>query len=645
VGSSQAVTQVTYGGHPEQRNDLTSEPGEQKSTVAKSNSPAEGGRRARLAAERLAHQTDSRDSEVLDSRRARRPGRAPVEHPHDLPRSGRPIAAPQNRREQVQRSGRLNSLPEGKEFAAPLIDPTTGSFTAVDGRKVPVPGSVTVNRTDVPAGRTLFSPNPQSNAQSNPYSNPQSNPYSNPQSNPYSNPHSNPAGAPTPTPASQPHPSGPDTTELTIVRGRRAAAPQSSRRRFELAIGRSLTSRKAWAGGVVVALVALVPVVSMLHQKNTVTVREADLTGSGTNLKALQQEPDPTQVTVQPDAAEVSAYARERANAAAEAAAKKAARTAVIAKPKTRSTAVEPPRASGGQINNLSGLPWRSGVYMPGDKPSNAVAFGNWRGAAVDVVVTWPARQSWEDVINPHWMFNAWKGTPYTKVFGVAPIPEGVDASISGCASGSYNSKWTEFGQNIQAAGLADESIIRLGWEFNGEWYKWSANNPDQWAECWRQIVGTVKKEAPKLRFDWNVNRGPGTSVTDAAEAYPGDAYVDIVGIDSYDSYPGVTSEANWQKQYSGPYGLKHWADFAKAHGKKVSVPEWGVYPGTAHADNNGGDNAFYITKMRGFFAEQGSRLAYEAYFNEDDSYYGGSIFSPVQNPSASSKYKALFSN
>ncbi len=47
---------------------------------------------------------------------------------------------------------------------------------------------------------------------------------------------------------------------------------------------------------------------------------------------------------------------------------------------------------------------------------------------------------------------------------------------------------------------------------------------------------------APEMKFDWTVNRGVSAGLADATQAYPGDDYVDIVGIDSYDSYPGAKS-------------------------------------------------------------------------------------------------------
>jgi hypothetical protein len=292
----------------------------------------------------------------------------------------------------------------------------------------------------------------------------------------------------------------------------------------------------------------------------------------------------------------------------------------------------------------LSGLPWASGVYMPGSSPTHVAGFASWRGRPLDVVVDWPARATWNDIVDPSWLYKAWAGTPYTKVFGVAPLPEGdTSATLARCATGEYDAKWRQFGTNIRNAGLSHTTIIRLGWEFNGDWYKWSAKNPAEFAACWRHIVTSAEAVAPALRWDWTVNRGKGQSVADARLAYPGDAYVDIVGVDSYDGWPGATTDATWQQHLSGAYGLQFWLDFARAHGKKLSVPEWGVYPGTAWAGNNGGDNAFYVDKMVGFFRTNAAHLAYESYFDDAGSYYAGAIHDPVQNPRASAKYLALY--
>jgi hypothetical protein len=225
-------------------------------------------------------------------------------------------------------------------------------------------------------------------------------------------------------------------------------------------------------------------------------------------------------------------------------------------------------------------------------------------------------------------------------VFGVAPIPEGDNSTLAGCAAGEYNQHWTQFATTIKNAGLAGRSIIRLGWEFNGNWYKWQATDPATFTACWQHIVAAAEAVAPELRWDWSVNRGPSQALPDPTAAYPGDAYVDYVGVDSYDAWPSVTSDAAWQQQYAGAYGLKYWSDFATAHGKQLSVPEWGLYPGSGQEEGHtGGDNVFYITKMEEFFRSLGPRLAYESYFNENAAYYAGALYAPTQNAAAAAQY------
>jgi hypothetical protein len=42
---------------------------------------------------------------------------------------------------------------------------------------------------------------------------------------------------------------------------------------------------------------------------------------------------------------------------------------------------------------------------------------------------------------------------------------------------------------------------------------------------------------------------------------------------------------------------------------------------------------------MQEFFRSLGPQLAYEAYFNESDPYYAGSLQGPQQNPLAAAQY------
>jgi hypothetical protein len=199
-----------------------------------------------------------------------------------------------------------------------------------------------------------------------------------------------------------------------------------------------------------------------------------------------------------------------------------------------------------------SGLPWASGATTLVAGPAAVAAFGAWRGRPLDVVDAWSGRSSWSDIVSPSWLYEIWTGSPYTMAFGVAMLPEDVSGvSLQAGADGTYNAYWRQFGSAIASYGLGD-SIVRLGWEFNGTWYVWQATQPTVWAEYWRQIVTSVRSTAPGLRWNWNVNRGVTSGLADPTEAYPGDAYVDMIGVDSYDWWPPATTASGWQSQLNG---------------------------------------------------------------------------------------------
>ncbi|MBT0767946.1 hypothetical protein KIH74_03365 [Kineosporia sp. J2-2] len=434
------------------------------------------------------------------------------------------------------------------------------------------------------------------------------------------------------------------------IRGKRPKTGRRSGGRSP--IGRAVSNKRAWLGAVAITLVLAVPGYLYLDRTRG-TTEEAALTSDSNEMPAqtATRSASPTSeelVEAQKRLGKATATAKKLATTKSKKATKSSSSSSSTTKDSTPSSSTSTGGTTQIGLANLSdsasGLGWASGLYMPGSSASNAAAFGKWRGAGIDVVVDWPARSSWDDLIDPDWLYDSWEGTSYTKSFGFPPFPENSGGSLSQCAAGSYNSKWKQIAQNIKDAGLDDTTVIRLGWEFNGDWYEWAAGDADNFAECWRQVVSAAESVAPALTWDWNVNRGVSAGLADPTKAYPGDKYVDIVGIDSYDMWPGATSEANWDEQLNGKQGLKYWVNFAKSHGKKVSVPEWGVYPGTAQAGHNGGDNAYYIGKMKSFFESLGSQLAYEAYFNEDASYYAGSIFGNVQNPEAAAKYKSIYS-
>lgn len=207
----------------------------------------------------------------------------------------------------------------------------------------------------------------------------------------------------------------------------------------------------------------------------------------------------------------------------------------------------------------------------------------------------------------------------------------GEKVSLEAGAKGEYNAHFKALAENLVHYGLGD-SVLRLGWEFNGGWYTWRASdNPTAWAAYWQQIVMEMRKVkgAEKLQFCWNPAMG--WQQFPAAKAYPGDDYVDIIGLDVYDeswakeTYP-LPADANpeevaprrtktWNEViYGGSMGLKEWRDFAKAHGKLFAVPEWGV---SKRQDNHGGlDDAAFVERMHQFVTDPANNVYFHCYFD-----------------------------
>ncbi|MGA2527537.1 MAG: glycosyl hydrolase [Acidimicrobiales bacterium] len=206
------------------------------------------------------------------------------------------------------------------------------------------------------------------------------------------------------------------------------------------------------------------------------------------------------------------------------------------------------------------------------------------------------------------------------------------------CAAGDYNTYATEFATNMVAAGLG-YTIIRLGHEMNGTWYNDSLGDTQaawtQWGQCFAQEV-TAMRAVPGAHFlfDWNVNEN--YRDIPLADFYPGNAYVDIIGVDAYDqtgvSIPLVGQSGRFAALAGEPDGLYAVEAFASAHGKPLSIPEWGTV-------STQGDDPDYVTNIGNFIASHD--VAYQSWFNAgDDNIYQ---LNPAQDPLSVAAYIAAF--
>jgi hypothetical protein len=263
------------------------------------------------------------------------------------------------------------------------------------------------------------------------------------------------------------------------------------------------------------------------------------------------------------------------------------------------------------------------GIYAGAANPGVISDLGQTLGRQPTFAMDFLQADSWQSIENPSWFLSQWKNSGYSMIWGVPILPNGTGYSLAAGASGAYNSYFVTLAKAFVAGGQGN-SIIRLGWEFNGGWFPWAANgHAAAFVSYWQQIV-TAMRSVPgaNFTFEWNPTLGD-MGVGNLANYYPGNAFVDYIGADVYDqswaSYPGASAEFSTIENQT--YGLNWLASFAAQQGKPITLPEWGLGSGpgnggapiaAANEEVAGGDDPTFINDMAAWIA---SHNVYEATF------------------------------
>jgi len=265
------------------------------------------------------------------------------------------------------------------------------------------------------------------------------------------------------------------------------------------------------------------------------------------------------------------------------------------------------------------------GVYSGPDSKgvAGAARFGVLTGAAPGGVLDFGATDRWSNIAAPSWLIAPHAASAARFEYSMPMLPNGSQYTLAACAAGAYDTYWRAAATNLVAHQLS-ASIIRPGWEFNGDWYHWAAkNNIAGYIGCFRAIVTTMRAAAGQhFTFDWNPTLGK--NAFPAELAYPGDAYVDFIGVDIYDTswthYPptatglAVAQGAAWKDDLNEDHGLAFWSAFARTHTKPMAITEWGL---VAMANGHGGgDDPAFVDHMFDFMTDPANNVAYEHYFN-----------------------------
>ncbi|WP_162243952.1 glycoside hydrolase family 26 protein [Pseudorhodoferax sp. Leaf265] len=220
---------------------------------------------------------------------------------------------------------------------------------------------------------------------------------------------------------------------------------------------------------------------------------------------------------------------------------------------------------------------------------------------------------SWLELVKAaHRGSRCWQAAGLPMSIGVPLLSREADVSLARGARGEYDHYFVQVAQAFVQYGLSN-AVVRLGWELNQDWFPWRADrDPAAWVDFWRRVVVAMRSvDGAAFSFDWCTAWSRGKVPPD--QVYPGDEFVDIVGMDIYNtSWNPTTPEQRWRLKMGAPFGLAWQRAFAAEHGKPVSFPEWGT--GMRPDGRGGGDDPYFMERMTEWLAT--SDLAYHNYWD-----------------------------
>lgn len=165
---------------------------------------------------------------------------------------------------------------------------------------------------------------------------------------------------------------------------------------------------------------------------------------------------------------------------------------------------------------------------LVGKQPSMEMVFAHWGN---DQFPSWYAPRMKD---KGRTMVLFWEALDYNRDYFSQP-----EYSFDSVLAGKQDAYITKFAADAKAYG--GEVIIIPYSEFNGDWFPWGGtmgnNTPAKYKAAY-QYLHKFFVTAPNVKFGWAVNADsvPDTAANQPELFYPGDAYVDIVGVDGFNS-------------------------------------------------------------------------------------------------------------
>jgi mannan endo-1,4-beta-mannosidase len=117
--------------------------------------------------------------------------------------------------------------------------------------------------------------------------------------------------------------------------------------------------------------------------------------------------------------------------------------------------------------------------------------------------------------------------------------------------------------QELKQAGVV--VLWRPFHEMNGNWFWWCGHEPETFIRLWRQMFDyfTKTKGLDNLLWVYSPNHGPNT-----AAYYPGDSYVDLIGLDAYTDFVDAVHIKGYPElaRISKPFGFTEFGPHAPSN-------------------------------------------------------------------------------
>lgn len=159
--------------------------------------------------------------------------------------------------------------------------------------------------------------------------------------------------------------------------------------------------------------------------------------------------------------------------------------------------------------------------------------------------------------------------------------------TLDAISNGNYDSYVTTFAQAAKDWGKL--IYLRFAHEMNGNWYPWDGTHnggsagPGKYILAWQHVHAIFAQAgATNVKWVWspNHNSAPGDPWNAAANYYPGDSYVDWIGLDGYNWAQGSwqTFDQVFSSAYSSFSGYGKpimFSEFSCATAETYSKADW----------------------------------------------------------------------